>query len=80
MADEPSPIAEVRLWGRTVTGWPNADGVSKVWIESHPAKVIGTVREQGRRFFPIDVHGFPIEGTFRTKRDAAAAVRGAWAS
>lgn len=62
--------------GRLVLGHPSAGLLSRIFVEQDGRRVqIGTVREVEGRWFPIDLDGLPVEGTYRTKRAAAEALR-----
>lgn len=62
--------------GRIILGFPDADGRSRISVENEEGKsFIGTVEFRQSRYFPVDHNGFPVPGTFKTKREAAAALK-----
>lgn len=79
---------DIRTNPRIQMGFPRGhEGRSEIRLR-HSGRVLGTVREveatpRSSRWFAEDETGFPIEGTFSTKSDAAVAVAreaGEWKS
>lgn len=68
------------LTGRTVIGYPDRNDRSAISVETVATGFrhrIGWVVRRENRYFAEALDGMPIEGTFRTKRAAADAVRNA---
>lgn len=68
------------ITGRTVIGYPDRNERSAISVENVATGFrhrVGWVVHRENRYFAETDAGMPIEGTFRTKRAAAEAVRAA---
>lgn len=54
-------------------GWPDREGRSEV-RRRDTKEVIGFTRQSENRYFAENFMGMPLEGTYKTKSDAARVV------